>query len=144
MRMEQVTDRAASGFVNDCYNANVPSMQAALEMMRETPCAGRKIAVLGDMLELGEHTRNAHLDIGAMAANSGLALLVAVGQAARWIAEAAVQAGMEMHRVLPVGNAAEAAESLRSFVQEGDLVLLKGSRRLQLEKILEEDKGVSN
>jgi UDP-N-acetylmuramoyl-tripeptide--D-alanyl-D-alanine ligase len=136
MRM-QVEERAGIRFVNDCYNANVPSMQAALEMMRETPCFGRKVAVLGDMLELGEHTRNAHLDIGAMAANSGLGMLVTVGQSARWIAEAAVQTGMEMHRVLPLGSTSEAAESLRSLVKEGDLVLLKGSRRLQLEKILE-------
>ena len=136
MRMEQFAINGVR-FVNDCYNANVPSMKAALQMMRETPCAGRKIAVLGDMLELGEHAQDAHLDIGAMAANSGLALLVTVGQSARWIAEAAVEAGMEMHRVLRVNNATEATMSLRALAQEGDLVLLKGSRQLQLEEILE-------
>jgi UDP-N-acetylmuramoyl-tripeptide--D-alanyl-D-alanine ligase len=136
MRMEQVMLRGVR-FINDCYNANMPSMKAALHTIRETPCSGRKIAVLGDMLELGEHTQRAHLDIGAMAANSGLALLVTVGQAGGWIAEAAVEAGMEMHRVLRVGSAAEAAESLVSLVQDGDMVLIKGSRRLQLEKILE-------
>ena len=136
MRMEQVV-LGGVRFVNDCYNANVPSMKAALHAVRETPCTGRKIAVLGDMLELGKHTQRAHLDIGAMAANGGLAMLVTVGQAGKWIAEAAVEAGMEMHRVLPVGSTDEAAESLRSLVQEGDLVLLKGSRKLQLEKILE-------
>jgi UDP-N-acetylmuramoyl-tripeptide--D-alanyl-D-alanine ligase len=86
---------------------------------------------------LGDHAQRAHLDIGAMAANSGLATLVTVGLTAKWIAEAAVDAGMEMHRVLPVGSAAEAAESLRSLAHEGDMVLLKGSRKLQLEKILE-------
>ncbi len=136
MRMEQVMVGGVR-FVNDCYNANVPSMKAALHAIRETPCAGRKIAVLGDMLELGEHAQRAHLDIGAMAANSGLATLVTVGLTAKWIAEAAVDAGMEMHRVLPVGSATEAAESLHSLAHEGDIVLLKGSRKLQLEKILE-------
>jgi len=124
-------------FVNDCYNANPSSMRAALQMLRETPCAGRKIAVLGDMLELGAHTQRAHLDIGAAAANSGLAALVTVGQAARWIAEGAAEAGMEMQRVVPVLSAAEAAEALRSLVGEGDMVLLKGSRRVGLEKVLE-------
>ncbi|MGA2222430.1 MAG: UDP-N-acetylmuramoyl-tripeptide--D-alanyl-D-alanine ligase [Verrucomicrobiia bacterium] len=136
MRMEQFAINGVR-FINDCYNANVPSMKAALETMRETPCAGRKIAVLGDMLELGEHAQDAHLNIGAIAANSGLAMLVTVGQSARWIAEAAVEAGMEMHRVLRVNNATEATMSLRALAQEGDLVLLKGSRQLQLEEILE-------
>jgi UDP-N-acetylmuramoyl-tripeptide--D-alanyl-D-alanine ligase len=135
MRMELVNIHGVR-FVNDCYNANVPSMKAALEMIKETPNTGRKIAVLGDMLELGDHTQRAHLDLGAMAANSDLAFLITVGQAAKWIAEAAVQAGMELHRVLAVTNVAEAAESLRSLLNEGDMVLLKGSRRLQLEKIL--------
>ena len=137
MRMEQAMLRGVR-FVNDCYNANVPSMKAALRMIRETPCNNQKIAVLGDMLELGEHTRREHLNIGAMAANSRLKRLIVVGQAARWIAEGAVDAGMETHGVVPVLNAGEAAESLLSLVQEGDLVLIKGSRALRLEKILEE------
>jgi len=114
------------------------SMKAALEMMRETPCAGRRIAVLGDMLELGGWTRRAHCDIGAMSANCGLALLVTVGQSARLIAQAAVEAGMETHRVLPLTTTAEAAQTIQALVREGDFVLIKGSRRLQLETIVEE------
>jgi len=137
MRMEPVTINGVR-FVNDCYNANVVSMKAALQMVRETPSAGRKVAVLGDMLELGEWTQPAHCDIGAMAANCGLALLVTVGQSARLIAQAAIEAGMETHRVLPLATAREAGETIRALVHEGDLVLIKGSRRLQLERILEE------
>jgi UDP-N-acetylmuramoyl-tripeptide--D-alanyl-D-alanine ligase len=137
MRMEPITINGVR-FINDCYNANVVSMKAALQMVRETPCAGRKVAVLGDMLELGEWTRPAHCDIGALAANCGLALLVTVGQSARLIAQAAVEAGMETHRVLPLATAREAGETIRALVHEGDLVLVKGSRRLQLERILEE------
>lgn len=137
MRMEPAT-RGGVRFVNDCYNANVPSMKAALQMIRETPWPGRKIAVLGDMLELGAWTRPAHLEVGAMAANSGLALLVTVGQTARWMAEAAVEAGMETHRVLPVLSTTEAIGSLQTLLREGDFVLLKGSRKLQLERILRE------
>jgi UDP-N-acetylmuramoyl-tripeptide--D-alanyl-D-alanine ligase len=136
LRMEPITVDGVR-FVNDCYNANVVSMKAALQMIRETPCTGRKIAVLGDMLELGEWTQSAHSDIGAMAANCGLALLITVGQSARLIAQAAIEAGMETHRVLPLGTTAEAGETIRTLAQEGDFVLVKGSRRLQLERIVE-------
>ncbi|HTS17135.1 MAG TPA: UDP-N-acetylmuramoyl-tripeptide--D-alanyl-D-alanine ligase [Verrucomicrobiae bacterium] len=137
MRMEPVTVEGVK-FVNDCYNANVVSMKAALQMIRETPCPRRKIAVLGDMLELGEWTQSAHGDVGAMAANCGLSLLVTVGQSARLIAQAAVEAGMETHRVMPLGTAEEAGEAIHTLAHEGDLVLVKGSRRLQLERIVEE------
>ncbi len=115
-------------------------MKAALQMMRETPCAGRKVAVLGDMLELGEWTERAHRDIGAMAADCGLALLVTVGESGRLIAQGAVEAGMETHRVLPLATTEEAGETMRMLAHEGDFVLIKGSRRLQLERMLEEFK----
>ncbi len=140
MRMEQVTVGGVR-FVNDCYNANVVSMKAALQMLRETPCAGRKIAVLGDMLELGTWTEKAHLGIGAMAAHCGLAFLITVGESARLIAQAAVEAGLDTHCVLPLATAEEAARTLRMLVHEDDFVLVKGSRRLQLERIVEESKN---
>jgi len=137
MRMEQITIDGVR-FVNDCYNANVVSMKAALQMMRETPCAGRKVALLGDMLELGQWTQSAHRDVGVMAANCGLALLVTVGQSGRLIAEAAVEAGMETHRVVALGTATEAGETIRALARADDLVLVKGSRQLQLERVVEE------
>jgi len=136
MRMEQI-ECAGIRFVNDCYNANVPSMRAALEMMRDTPVAGRKVAVLGEMHELGAWTKSAHLEVGTLAAQCGLSLLMSVGPAARWIAEGSLNAGMEMHRVLMVYDTAEAQDAVRALVREGDMVLLKGSRRLQLERVLE-------
>ena len=136
MRMEQITVGRIR-FINDCYNANLPSMCAALEMVRETPCAGRKIAVLGDIRELGAWAKPAHAEVGRLAARCGLSFLVTVGTVARWIAEEAVAEGMEGHRVLAVANAAEAAETLRSLTREDDFVLIKGSRKLELERILE-------
>lgn len=136
MRMQSVR-RAGICFVNDCYNANLPSMKAALQMIHETPATGRKIAVLGDMLELGDHAPAAHRQIGALAAQAGLALLVTVGAHARGIADSAVQRGMEPHRVLPVGDARQAADLLRWLLRDGDFVLLKGSRGMKLEQILE-------
>lgn len=139
MRMQPV-ERGGIRFVNDCYNANVPSMQAALRMMRETPAGGRKIAVLGDMLELGAWTEIAHREMGALAAASSLDWLITVGDAARWIAEQAQQTGMEPHRIKSVGEVQDAAALIRELAQPGDLVLLKGSRKLQLEKILQLEK----
>ncbi len=136
MRMQPVVLNGVR-YVNDCYNANVPSMQAALAMMRETPAAGRKITVLGDMLELGAWSQIAHEEIGELAAHSHLDFLITVGPAAAWIAGKALATGMEDHRVLSVGTALEAAELLRGLARPGDLVLLKGSRKLELEKILE-------
>jgi UDP-N-acetylmuramoyl-tripeptide--D-alanyl-D-alanine ligase len=136
MRMQEIT-RAGIRFVNDCYNANVVSMTAGLQMLRETPGRGRKVAVLGDMLELGAHSQAAHLEIGGLAARSQLALLVTVGPNARWIADGAVRGGMEAHRVLPVSDARQAADLLRWLLRDGDFVLVKGSRGMHLERVLE-------
>ena len=136
MRMERVV-RAGIEFINDCYNANVSSTTAALQMIKETPRPGRKIAVLGEMLELGAWAEPGHRGVGALAANCNLDILVTVGTSARWIGEGAVKAGMEAHRVLAVNDAGEAAQTLQSIARGGDFVLLKGSRKLQLEQILE-------
>jgi murE/murF fusion protein len=137
MRMQPVEVNGIR-YVNDCYNANLISMRAALQMMQDTPVAGRKIAVLGDMLELGPWALQAHEEIGRLAADCGLAYLVTVGQSAEWIAGAAIGAGMDRSRVFAVANAAQAAATLRSVVGTGDFVLLKASRGMKLEKLLEE------
>jgi len=136
MRM-QVVDRNGVRFINDCYNANGPSMKAALQMIQEQPWPGRKIAILGDMLELGEWSGPVHREVGQLAAKSELALLLTVGPLAKEIAAAAIAAGMEMHRVLILQDAAEAQDAVRGLVREGDFVLLKGSRKLELERVLE-------
>ena len=136
MRMQQQV-LAGIRFVNDCYNANVVSMKAALTMVRETPGTGRKVAVLGDMLELGLHAASAHREIGGLAAQAGLALLVTVGPNARGIAEGALAAGLGAQRVVAVADATEAAATLRWLLRDGDFVLLKGSRGMHLEKVLE-------
>jgi len=125
-------------FIVDCYNANPSSMKIAVEQLAAMAAPHRRVAVVGDMLELGEWTQSAHSDIGAMAANCGLTLLITVGQSARLIAQAAIEAGMETHRVLPLGTTVEAGETVRTLAQDGDFVLVKGSRRLQLERIVEE------
>lgn len=134
-RME-VVERGGVRFLNDCYNANLPSMQAAVRALAEYPWSGRKLAVLGDMLELGTWTDWAHRQVGKQVAESGIALLVTVGSLAREMASAAVGAGMEAHRIFEAPDTESAAELVRTLVRDGDLVLVKGSRKLELERII--------
>ncbi|MCX7915130.1 MAG: UDP-N-acetylmuramoyl-tripeptide--D-alanyl-D-alanine ligase, partial [Verrucomicrobiae bacterium] len=135
-RMELV-ERSGVRFLNDCYNANLPSMEAAVRALAEYPWSGRKIAVLGDMLELGAWTEWAHRRVGERVAGSGVTLLVTVGSLAREIASAAVKAGMESHRVFEAPDTATATELVGSLVREGDLVLVKGSRKLEMQRVME-------
>jgi UDP-N-acetylmuramoyl-tripeptide--D-alanyl-D-alanine ligase len=134
MRM-QVT-RTASGItvLNDAYNASPASMAAALEHLAHLPGA-RRLAVLGDMLELGDGSRAGHREVGRHAA--GLDLLIAVGERARDLADGAREAGMAAERVLTCDDAAAALALLRQVVQPGDAVLVKASRGMRLEIVSE-------
>jgi UDP-N-acetylmuramoyl-tripeptide--D-alanyl-D-alanine ligase len=116
--------------IDDCYNANPMSTRAALDELAATAPA-RRVAVLGDMLELGAESPRLHREIGAYAAARGVDLLVAVGPLA---AEMRGAFTAEAHAV---ANAAEAAELLRTRLHNGDTVLVKGSRALRLERVVD-------
>ncbi len=125
--------------IADCYNANPGSMQAALEMLASLRRADRKtIAVLGDMLELGETGPEAHRAAGRTAAELRVDLLVTVGPLSVHLAEGALKAGMAKDQIVEAGTTWRAAEVLRERAKPGDTVLLKGSRGMKMEKILEE------
>ena len=115
--------------IDDSYNSSPSALTRALEVMaRETRAAGR-VAVLGEMLELGEHATGLHESSGRAAAGAGLRLLVAVGGApARSLAEAAVAAGMPRDGVIYFESSAEAAPAVAAALRARDLVLVKGSR----------------
>jgi UDP-N-acetylmuramoyl-tripeptide--D-alanyl-D-alanine ligase len=115
--------------INDCYNANPLSMRAALDDLATQEPARRRIAVLGDMLELGADEREHHRQIGAVARQAGVAVLITVGSLA---AEMAVRYEGEVHAV---GDAAAAARLAGDIVQPGDVVLVKGSRGVGLEVV---------
>jgi UDP-N-acetylmuramoyl-tripeptide--D-alanyl-D-alanine ligase len=115
--------------VEDCYNANPLSMRAALDDLARQRPAGRRLAVLGDMLELGPGERDLHREIGAHAAASGVDVLVTVGPLA---AEMAEPFSGETH-VAP--DAEAAGELVRELVEPGDLVLVKASRGMRLEAV---------
>ncbi len=135
MRSELVT--APSGVVvfNDAYNANPSSMERALDTAGRLRGAGRVYAVLGDMLELGSGTESLHREVGRAAARAGLDGLVAVGPAARWIAEEARRAGMTARAVVAVDTADDAVAVIAGWCRPEDVVLIKGSRRMGLERV---------
>jgi len=122
--------------LDDSYNANADSMLAALETLKELPSRGRKIAVLGDMAELGEHTEAAHAEIGRRVAETGIDLLIAVGKYAAVTAKGVRNAEQ-------FATVESACEAIPNLIRAGDLVLLKASRAMRLERIGEILKNTS-
>ncbi len=119
--------------IEDCYNANLDSMIAALDTLRSFPCAGRRVAVVGGMAELGVHTARAHAAVGRRAAECGVDRLIGVGDAAAISVESAASNGLA--GALLVDSLEQAAASLRSFLRPGDCLLIKGSRTARLERL---------
>jgi len=125
--------------LSDAYNANPASMKAALETVCALPISrrGRRIAIVGDMRELGAHTERYHREAGEFAASqTNLDVLICVGPNARLIAEAARAAGMPATSIRQYDDIASAARSVPKTLKKGDLVLFKASRSLQLETVV--------
>jgi UDP-N-acetylmuramoyl-tripeptide--D-alanyl-D-alanine ligase len=123
-------------FIDDSYNANPDSMKAALRTLVELDADGRRIAVLGEMGELGAESERGHREVGEAAAELRIDELIAVGAAGAGIASAAQSAGLE--NSVAVDSAEEAAERLGRNAAPGDLILVKGSRTARMERVLEE------
>ncbi|MGH3038927.1 MAG: UDP-N-acetylmuramoyl-tripeptide--D-alanyl-D-alanine ligase [Gaiellaceae bacterium] len=133
LRGEELPLPGGGVLLNDCYNANPLSMAAALEHLDDRAVGQRKIAVLGDMAELGPDASSYHRDIGAAAARAGVDVLVAIGPLARSYLEGAH--GVPDTRWAPTVE--KGLAELRPVLRPGDLVLVKGSRALGLEVIAE-------
>ena len=117
--------------INDCYNASPTSMAASLRVL--AGAEGRKLALLGDMLELGERTAELHRGIGTLCAELGIDMLFTVGELAKNIASAAREAGL---RAVFECSDALAAQLIRSQLREGDVLLVKASRGMALENVI--------
>ena len=122
-------------FLDDSYNANPDSMKAALQTLVELDMNGKRIAVLGEMRELGEETKRGHEEVGEAAAAFGIDQLIGIGEMGAVIARAAENAGLEKSQA--VGSTSEAAELLLNIATPGDLVLIKGSRLARTENVIE-------
>jgi UDP-N-acetylmuramoyl-tripeptide--D-alanyl-D-alanine ligase len=121
--------------LDDAYNANVDSMLAALQTLIDLPGGGRRLAVLGDMAEVGAATGAAHAEVGRRAAELGIDQLIAVGRMAGVMGAAARAAGL--HRVMELETPEAAAHAVTRTVRRGDLVLVKASRATRLEQVSE-------
>lgn len=137
MRMEVIHLEAGKTLINDAYNANPRAMELALETLAEIRGKGRAIAVLGDMLELGDFTDEAHRQLGEKVKELSIDLLLALGEKAPLVVESAIRHGFESRRAWVVENHSEAIDTLRGVTQEGDWILVKGSRGMAMEKIVE-------
>ena len=137
MRMEVVSLKGGKTLINDAYNANPYSMELALETLSEVKGKGRAIAVLGDMLELGSFTKEAHEQLGEKVSELSIDFLLALGEEAPIVVESAIRHGFPMERAKVMESYSEAVFQLRQMIQSGDWILVKGSRRMGMERIAE-------
>ena len=122
--------------INDCYNASPQSMCASLEVLKTLAKENRKIAVLGDMKELGEKSPKYHYDVGAYAAKEGAAdVLLLIGEHKQHIADGAMAYGISDKNIHFFENNDEIVSYINAFANNGDCILVKGSRAMKLESI---------
>lgn len=135
MRLEIKNGYRETTLINDTYNANPDSMRSALEVLS---IAGgkRKVAILGDMYELGDYTEAGHLEVGKEVAKKEISLLVTVGKLAEGIAKGARKAGLADERVKAVWDKESAIKIVKEYLEPGDVVLVKGSRGMRMEDII--------
>lgn len=134
----RLTIKAGSGgvtVIDDCYNANPLSMQAALRVLGDIGQGAVRVAVLGDMYELGEYEEPGHREVGRMAAHLGIEHLITVGESAWYICEAAREEGMQ--EVYHFGDKQSALNYLQAILESGMVVLFKASRGMHLEEMVE-------
>ncbi|SHE38726.1 UDP-N-acetylmuramoyl-tripeptide--D-alanyl-D-alanine ligase [Caldanaerobius fijiensis DSM 17918] len=122
--------------IDDAYNASPDSMKAAIDVLHDIGKDGFKtIAVLGDMKELGDYSYIAHRDVGKYVHQKGIDILVSVGRFAGYIADGALECGMEPERIYKADDNREAIELLKKILKKGDVILVKGSRAMMMEEI---------
>jgi UDP-N-acetylmuramoyl-tripeptide--D-alanyl-D-alanine ligase len=137
MRM-QIDNWHGVGIINDAYNANPASMQAALLTLREVPCRGKRFAVLGEMFELGRHSHREHRQLGKAAARAKLQHLCLLGKQAGAVRRGALNAGLAAEKIFIGKDHRDIAAHLRARLQAGDWLLVKGSRAMKMENVFGE------
>ena len=135
MRLEKTKGIRGATIINDTYNANPDSMISSLGVLRQIE-GRRRVAVLGDMFELGPIAEAEHRRVGEAVYRLNPDLLVTVGELARYIGEEAAAFGMDESRVFHGATIQEAVELLKKYIDMGDVVLVKGSRGMRMERIV--------
>jgi UDP-N-acetylmuramoyl-tripeptide--D-alanyl-D-alanine ligase len=136
-RMEILALRGDVHLINDTYNANPGSMTAALQTLRALAGGGRSVALLGDMLELGERSPELHREVGRVAAREAVDYLLAMGKQADYLLKGAAEGGMAADRLIQGSDHKELAQKVLELLVPGAWVLMKGSRGMRMEKAVE-------
>lgn len=136
-RMEMIKLKNGAYVINDAYNANPASMREALLTLRDLKNTHHAFVFLGDMLELGEATREMHRRVGMLLATIGVTAVFLQGEFADATAAGAREGGMTDEQIMPLQNVDDAVEYLKSALRKGDWILVKGSRRMKMDRIVE-------
>lgn len=136
MRLNIFTTNEEIKIINDAYNASPDSMRAAISVLSKMR-KNRRIAVLGDMLEMGEYSIKGHYDVGSEVAKQSIEVLITIGEQAKNIAKGAIENGLAGKNVFLCKNNQEAIDILKNLLQKKDAVLIKGSRGMRMEEIVE-------
>ena len=137
---QRIYESAGATVIADCYNAAPESMRAALDVLAALKVDGKKIAVLGDMRELGKNTEELHREIGKFAAERGLDRLFTLGSLGKLIAEGAIEAGLDSGRAFcheDIDEIAPLVEKIKAALSPGDAILFKASRGVRLERVID-------
>lgn len=136
-RMRIIPGIKGTVLIDDTYNSSPTAVEAAIESLREVKYAKRKIAVLGDMLELGRFSQREHERVGEMVAGA-VTMLVTVGIRSQKTAEAALEHGLDEKNILQYEDSVRAGRELQNLIKPGDVLLVKGSQGMRMERIVEE------
>ncbi len=136
-RMRVIQGLKGSTLIDDTYNSSPIAAQAAIEALASIKTKGKKIAVLGDMLELGKFTIDEHKKLGVLAGKS-VDIIFAIGPRAKYIVEGALDSDMSEKNIIEFDNAQVAGKYLEGIIGEGDIVLFKGSQSMRMERAVEE------
>jgi UDP-N-acetylmuramoyl-tripeptide--D-alanyl-D-alanine ligase len=137
-RMNIIPLEAGGVVIDDSYNANPVSVMAALEACQQISRGRIKVAVLGDMLELGSYEKEGHLKAGQKAAEVGIDILVTIGKLAQYYREGAIERGMKTSRTHHFDTREAALEWLKSHTSAADVILVKASRGMHLDKLVQD------
>ena len=136
-RMKILKGIKNSTIIDDTYNSSPVATEEALSTLKSINPKGRKIAILGDMLELGIYSTESHKIVGKISAKT-TDFLVTVGIRSRFIAEGALNAGMDENKILQFEDPLSAGKEIQNIIEEGDVILVKGSQGSRMEKVVEE------
>jgi len=136
-RMRRIRTEGGVMIIDDTYNSSPASLRMALELLGSIEWSGRRVAVLGDMLELGEYSKMEHTGIGAEEVVRFCDVLVTLGSEARYVAEGAAREGLPHERCFSYHEFEAIAREAENIFRRDDLILVKGSRGLKMERVVE-------